>query len=43
MSNQSGGNFKEQNSFLFGALQGISSGNARSMMDNIAKYRNGNM
>merc|ERR1711898_12080 len=24
MSNQSGGNFKEQNSFLFGALQGIS-------------------
>ena len=37
------GDFKQQNSFLFGALKGISSGNARSMMDNIAKYRNGNM
>ena len=40
---QSTGNFKQQNSFLFGALKGMSSGNARSMMDNIAKYRNNNL
>ena len=40
---QSSGDFKQQNSFLFGALKGMSSGNARSMMDSIAKYRNSNL
>lgn len=40
---QPSGDFKQQNSFLFGALKGMSGGNARSMMDSIAKYRNGNL
>jgi len=31
--------FGADNSMLFGALKGLSSGSARSMMDNIAKYR----
>jgi hypothetical protein len=32
--------FGKNNAMLFGALKGMSSGSARSMMDNIAKYRN---
>ena len=34
--------FKAENHQLFAALRGMSSGNARSMMENIAKYRNDN-
>ena len=37
------GEFREKNQQLFSALKGMSSGNARSMMDNIAKYRNDNL
>tara|TARA_A100001015_G_scaffold303097_1_gene392204 strand:- start:2502 stop:3773 length:1272 start_codon:yes stop_codon:yes gene_type:complete len=33
--------FGEKNAFLFSALKGASSGSARSVMDSIAKYRNG--
>lgn len=42
-SNTSTGNFAKNNAFLFGALKGVSQGNARSVMDSIAKYRNGNL
>lgn len=35
--------FQENNQQLFAALKGMSTGNARSMMDNIAKYRNDNL
>lgn len=35
--------FGESNSMLFGALKNMSQGNARSMMDSIAKYRNGSL
>lgn len=35
--------FGEKNAHLFGALKGLSQGNARSMMDSIAKYRNGTL
>ena len=35
--------FQENNQQLFAALNGMSAGNARSMMDNIAKYRNDNL
>lgn len=33
--------FGEKNAMLFGALKGMSQGNARSVMDSIAKYRKG--
>ena len=33
--------FAEKNAMLFGALRGASNGSARSIMDSIAKYRNG--
>jgi hypothetical protein len=33
--------FGESNAMLFGALKGATSGSARSVMDSIAKYRNG--
>ena len=33
--------FGQKNAFLFNALKGASQGNARSVMDSIAKYRNG--
>lgn len=35
--------FASNNSHLFNALKGASQGNARSVMDSIAKYRNGNL
>jgi len=35
--------FGEKNAFLFNALKGASSGSARSVMDSIAKYRNGSI
>jgi hypothetical protein len=35
--------FASSNSHLFNALKGASQGNARSVMDSIAKYRNGNL
>ena len=35
--------FASSNAHLFNALKGASQGNARSVMDSIAKYRNGNL
>ena len=35
--------FASNNTHLFNALKGASQGNARSVMDSIAKYRNGNL
>ena len=43
IANQTKATFGESNSMLFGALKGMSQGNARSMMDSIAKYRNGSL